>query len=695
MTPSAENVRRLLRPRSVAFVGGSLAPNALAECEAAGFDGPIYAVHPTRAEVGGHATYPSVLDLPVSPDAAFVAVNAAASIEVVRQLAELGAGGAVLYAAGFSEAGTAEGAAREEALREAAGELAVLGPNCYGVVDLVAGVSLWPVPYPHERRDRGVAVVLQSGNLGINVSMSQRSLPLAFLASVGNQAVLDVAQVVEAYLGMDEVTGIGIYLEGLRDVARFARTAALALDRGIPIAVCKAGSSELGGELAFTHTASLAGADELYDALFERYGVARCRSIPELLETLKALTTLGALRGRRVFVFTCSGAECALAADAAAASRLELPQPSPTARAALEELLPEHALVSNPLDYGNALWGQEEALTGVFSAALRDPLDAALLVIDYPLPGTSYAADVDAASAALDRAAAEAGVPAGIASVLPESLPAEAREALLERGVVPLQGLTDAIAALGACARLGERLARGAPSRYPDPEPHPTTPAVAIDERAAKELLAGFGVAVPEGLLVPSTSAAAVASAAVELGFPVVVKLAGAQLPHKSEAGAVALGLLDEAEVEAAVETMLDRNRGVELEGVLVERMVSGVICELLVGARRDASFGHVLVVGSGGVLVELAADTVPLLRPAAREDVEAAFRCLRVWPRLARADVAAAVDAVLAVARLVEERAGDLVELDVNPLLVLERGAVAADALCLFSPVSGGPEPG
>ena len=231
--------------------------------------------------------------------------------------------------------------------------------------------------------------------------------------------------------------------------------------------------------------------------------------------------------------------------------------------------------------------------------------------------------------------------------------------------------------------------------RYPDPEPHPTVPAVAIDERAAKELLAGFGVAVPEGLLVPSTSAAAAASAAAELGFPVVVKLAGAQLPHKSEAGAVALGLLDEAEVEAAVETMLDRNRGVELDGVLVERMVSGVICELLVGARRDASFGHVLVVGSGGVLVELAADTVPLLRPVAREDVEAALRCLRVWPRLARADVAAAVDAVLAVARLVEERAGDLVELDVNPLLVLERGAVAADALCLLSPGSGGPEPG
>jgi acetate---CoA ligase (ADP-forming) len=210
VTPAAENVRRLLRPRSVAFVGGSVAPNALAECLAAGFDGPVYAVDPTRAEVGGRAAYRTVRDLPEPPDAAFVAVNAAASVEVVRELATLGAGGAVVYAAGFAEAGSEEGRAREAALREAAGDLAVLGPNCYGIVDLVGGASLWPVPYPHERRTRGVAMVLQSGNLGINVSMSQRSLPLAFLASVGNQAVLDVPRVVDAYLEMEEVTAIGL-----------------------------------------------------------------------------------------------------------------------------------------------------------------------------------------------------------------------------------------------------------------------------------------------------------------------------------------------------------------------------------------------------------------------------------------------------------------------------------------------------
>jgi acyl-CoA synthetase (NDP forming) len=276
-------------------------------CEAAGFQGPIYAVHPTRPEMGGRRTYASVDDLPEAPDAAFVAVNATASVEIVRSLARLGVGGAVLYAAGFSEAGTAEGRALEDGLREAAGDLAVLGPNCYGIVDLVGGASLWPVPYPEVRRERGVAMILQSGNLGINVTMSQRSLPLAFVASVGNQAALEIAELVDAYLDMDEVTGIGIYLEGLRDVPRFAATAARALERGVPIAVCKAGRSELGRELAYTHTASLAGSHQLYRALFERYGVAACDSLPQLLETLKALVAIGPARGRRVLVLRCSG----------------------------------------------------------------------------------------------------------------------------------------------------------------------------------------------------------------------------------------------------------------------------------------------------------------------------------------------------------------------------------------------------
>ena len=191
--------------------------------------------------------------------------------------------------------------------------------------------------------------------------------------------------------------------------------------------------------------------------------------------------------------------------------------------------------------------------------------------------------------------------------------------------------------------------------------------------------MAPFGLAVPEGRLVPPAEAPAAAAA---LGFPVAAKLCSPELPHKAAAGAVSLGLRDEREVAAAVEAMLAANPGVPLSGVLVERMVEGAVCELLLGAVHDSTFGHVLLVGSGGGLVELVADARPLLPPTTWEDVEAALSGLRVAPLLRRGDVGAAIDAVLALARVVDAHRDRLAEIDVNPLLVLERGAVAADVL-------------
>jgi acyl-CoA synthetase (NDP forming) len=205
--------------------------------------------------------------------------------------------------------------------------------------------------------------------------------------------------------------------------------------------------------------------------------------------------------------------------------------------------------------------------------------------------------------------------------------------------------------------------------------------AVPLGEDAAKELLASVGVAVPEGRVVPAEEAAGTALA---LGFPVAVKLASPDIAHKADAGAVALGLRNPDEVATGVEAMLTRNPGVRANGVLVERMVEGSACELLIGARHDAAFGHVLYIGSGGSLVELVADARPLLPPVERSDVEAALASLRIWPRLRNADAEAAVDVAVAVTRLVEEHSDEIVELEINPLLVLERGAVAVDALCL-----------
>jgi acetyl-CoA synthetase len=675
---SAANLQRLLRPRSVAVVGGSLAPRVIEFCRAGGFDGPIHAVHPTRAEVGGVAAVPTVGDLPEPPDAAFVAVNAAATVEVVRELEAIGAGGAVAYAAGFAEVG-AEGARLQAALVEAAGDLAVLGPNCYGLVNLVDRVSLWPVPYPVAPIERGAALVFQSGNLAINALNAQRSLPLALVASLGNGAVLDAAAVMEGLLEHDAITGIGLYVEGVPDVERFAAVAARALAQGVPVAAVKAGASELGARLTLSHTSSVAGSDAVHDALFERFGIARAGSIPELLETLKALVVLGPLRGRRLTAFTCSGGESALVADAASSSGVELPAPSAAVAAEVAGLLPPFAGIGNPLDYSPQVWGMREVLEPAFRAHLADPYDAALLVIDYGAEGAPYTPEIDAAVDAHVAACAARATPAAVASSVPESFSAYGRARVLAAGAVPLQGIPEAVAALAACAALGVR--RAAPPASLDPPGEAPAGARVLDEWDAKAWLAPTGIAIPEGRVVPRDADVA-AAAAGDLGFPVALKLLAPELPHKAAAGALRLGLRSaDAVREAAAE--LCALRPDLAARLLVERMAPRGV-ELLVGARREPGIGLVLAVGAGGTLVELIADARPLLLPVAAAEVAGALRRLRIWPQLVAADVDAAVAAIAAIAERVRAERARLVELDVNPLVVLPRGrgVVAVDCL-------------
>jgi acyl-CoA synthetase (NDP forming) len=672
--PAAE---RLLRPRSVAFVGGSLAPTALELCRDGGFTGPIWAVHPTREQIAGERPFRSVLDLPGPPDAAFVAVPAEATVEVVRDLAAIGAGGAICYAAGFAEAGRPE---LEQALRDAGGgQLALLGPNCYGLIDFVDGVSLWPVPFPRERPRRGVAFVLQSGNLGINLTMQQRGLDIGWVVTVGNQAGLDVAACVAALVEQPEVTGVGVYLEGLRDPAAFVAAAERALDRRAPIVVVKAGGSSAGAAIAATHTSSLAGDDAAYDALFERLGVLRARSVPAMIETLKALTTTGPVRGRRLAVLTCSGGESALSADAASAAGLELPAPSPGAAAAIAAALPWYASVANPLDFTTALWGREQPLTGVFSTLAGDGHDGVLLVTDFPPEGFDYDQDVAAAVRAGKAAATAHGLPYAVASVMPEAWQPERVRELAAGGVAALAGIDEAFVAWAACARWGERLAAREPA--PRIESASAVAGELLDEAASKRLLADAGVPLPPCEVVPLEDAGA---AATRVGFPVVAKLVCASLPHKAAAGAVRLGLDDVAAVERGVAEMSAAIAPLEVDEVLIERFVGGAVAELIVGVKRDPALGTLLVVGSGGRDVELINDAFPLLLPASPEAVEHALARLRCHARLVSggADIAGLVGAILRIAALAEHHRCGLIELEVNPLLALRDGCVAVDAL-------------
>lgn len=681
-----ENLKRLLKPRHIAFIGGAALADPIRSCESAGFGGDIWVVNPNREAVAGRRCYRSVADLPEAPDASFVAVNRQQSIAVVRELAARGAGGAVAYAAGFAEIG-AEGAALQRELVAAAGDLALIGPNCYGLLNYFDGVALWADQHGGRPLERGVAVISQSGNISLNLTMAGRSVPLGYVISVGNQAALGVGDYLEALVEDPRISAIGLYIEGLKDIAGFSRAAARALEKNIPIVALKVGTSEIGAQVAMSHTSSLAGSDQLYDALFARLGILRVGSISGLLETLKLLAVVGPLAGPRLCVFTCSGGESALIADLAEPAGLDLAPFAPAQAEDLRRQMTVFTTIANPFDYNTAVWGDQPALERCFTTAMRSGFDAAALMIDYPDVAGCDPAGWDISVDGFIAAHQATGCPAVVASTLPELLPKSARERLLANGLAPLQGISDTVAALGAAADYARRrrdlLADGAAALIL-PEPGlGDGEAGLLDEWEAKRRLARHGLGVPDGRRASGEEAPA---AARELGFPVALKALGPGLAHKTEAGAVVLGLDSEAAVARAVAQIAARlaeNRQVA-EAFLVERMIVGAVAELIVGVKRDPAFGLALVLGSGGVLVELLRDSATLLLPTDRRAVERALAGLKSAPLLAgfrgrpKADMKAVIDAVMAVAAFAEAHRAQLVELDVNPLLVLPEGAGA-----------------
>ena len=672
---------RLLSPGSIAVIGGREAQEVMRQCDRIGFAGTLWPVNPKRAEMQGRRTFASVAELPEAPDASFIAVPRAALVEVVAALAGRGAGGAVCYAAGFAETG-AEGAALERDLVARSGDMALTGPNCYGHINYLDGAALWPDQHGGQRVARGVAIVTQSGNIGQNLTMQRRSLPLALLVTVGNKAKGDMADYVNAFLDDERVTAIGLHIEGLADIPAFDRAAARARAQGVPIVVVKTGRSATGAAIALSHTASLAGEDRLYDALFARNGVARAPDLSVFVETLKYLHVHGPLPGRAVSCMSCSGGEASLAADLACLHGLATPALPAHVQTGLAAVLGPRVPLANPLDYHTYIWGDAVLQTACFRAMLRGRFDASLLVLDFPRQDRCEGAAWDVTMRAFAAAARVEHAPACLVSSLPETLPEAQGGWLLEQGIAPMQGLGEAFAALGLAAGIGEAWGRERPAEAAPPDRLLWSGLEQLSEAQAKAALAAFGLAVPAHRVARQ---AGVAAAAREIGLPVVVKALSRDIAHKTEAGAVRLNLATPEEAARAAAAMA------HLAGeFLVERMHGGAVAELIIGVARDPQFGLTLTIGAGGVLVELLEDAVTLLVPVQRDEVARALAGLKVSRLLtgfrgrAAGDVAAAIDAVMAVARFADWNNTSLQELDINPLLVMPagQGAIVADAL-------------
>jgi acyl-CoA synthetase (NDP forming) len=691
-----ENFRRLLAPRHIAFVGGQHVELTLRNIVRHKFQGEIYVVNGKRDEIAGHKCYRSLSDLPVSPDATYLGVNADVTVQALGELNRIGAGGVICYASGFSEIGEA-GAERNRLLLEAAGDMAVVGPNCYGVVNYVTHGSMWPSGYQPLSTKRGAAVIGQSGNVCIHLTSNQRSVPFSYLISAGNQAVLGFEDYIDYLIDDPNVSCIGLFMEGIRDVAGFSHACLRARAKGMPVIVCRSGRSELGAAMAASHTSSLAGQNEYFDALFARLGVIATDTVPQFLEMLKIASVAAPVEGKRIAVFSSSGGDNGLAADYCSFAGLELPQPTAEKVASIKPLLPDYGHVSNPLDFTAGYWGNEELLTPMFTTMLKDGYDSGLMVMDHSSPKVSEDASepILAMIRALAAAGKATGKPVFMGSVNSESIPEDVRVWMLEQGVVPLQGLHDAAKVVSLWAEYSELLRRDAAIGHArtDLALHSVKAlegtARTVNEAESKRRLAAYGLAVPHGQVL---SRAEIDALPETLETPVVLKVLHDELPHKTEVGGVALNLRSRADIQAAADRMLETVRAhapnVVLEKYLVEPMQAAPLAELIVGVKRDPLFGMVLVVGAGGIFVELLKDARPLLLPVSRGDVEAALRSLKTFPLLdgfrgkPRADLGPVINAIMAIANYAGDALDTLSELDVNPLMVYENGAVAVDAL-------------
>jgi acetate---CoA ligase (ADP-forming) len=730
ITPA--RLREFFAPRSVALVGASdtsgWARFIVAASAAAGFAGPLLPVHPVRRAAFGRPAARSLRDLAEPADLAFILAPTQAVESVIDDAAAAGVRNAVVLASGYREVGP-EGRALEDRLvaQAAAAGIVLLGPNCLGFLNAHAGAGPFALNVPLPLLPGPVGIALQSGALASVVLAFARSraIGISSLTSMGNEAMITTADMLE-YLVEDEGTRvICLFLEEISDPARFARAAARADQAGKPIVALKVGSSVAGQQAALAHTGSIAGDDAVVDAVLRQLNVIRVTSIEELLTTGALLGYDRWPGGRRMGVLTASGGACDIIADCAGQEGVAIPAFSPQTAAAIAPLLPPFAAVRNPLDVTGYVLANERtsALTAIdhaLDAAVADPgLDFVVFsgvnLPDARPPDEVQARLIEERLSWLAERVASAPVPVIPMGPTCVDVSAYGRELLTRHQLHLLGGMNLGLQAIGNALGWLERrgsLRDGQSGPLPGPAGGDGMAVAGMgvagmavagmagdgaaepwSEAEARSLLARAGVPVVPGELARSADEAV--AAAGRLGLPVALKICSAQITHKSDIGGVALGLRTSAEVAAAyarIRAAGDQVPGARIDGVLVTPMRAGGV-ELLAGVTVDPAFGPVLAVGLGGIWVELLQDTSLRVLPVDARGVRQMLGELRgiALLRGARGSRAADLDALAEVIARIGETAlslnGALRALEVNPLWVNGDQIEALDVLIATGP--------
>ena len=678
---SRTNLSRLISPKSIAVVGNRGANFAIRESKKLGYNHKIWAIHPTLDFLEGIKCYKDIKDLPEAPDATFIAVNAESAIAIVADLKSIGGGGAVLYASGFGELGE-KGIKRNQRLEEAADGMPLIGPNCYGFINSLDGVALWPDVHGCEPVLSGVAIITQSGNIGLNITMQSIGLPIAYMFTLGNQTNTNIADIINAMLDDNRVNAIGLHIEGISDIKSFDVAARRALDKKIPIVAIKSGRTDVSAKIALSHTSSMTGLDQLFNVFFERLGIARVDTVPEFLETLKLLSILGTIDHNGVASMSCSGGEAGMMADLIDGLDINFPSLDDRHKDRVKLALNDFVEVDNPLDYHTFIWGDRKRTSECFKQMISGNFAATMLLLDWPRTQESEQKDWDltllALSDAISGTREKTIVLASIADCMPKRIIKECQK----YGIAPMIGLDICLKALNHSYRIGLAFQKSSMQSIEILRSlsHPSKIST-LTEFEGKKLLKKYGIPVPDGKIISSTSEALIA--AEKIHYPITLKVSDVELVHKTELGAVMLNINDPLALEKACQDLFKIG-----SSLLIEKMVQDSVAELIIGVGLDPIFGKYIIIGSGGILVELFKESIPLLFPVNRKDVSLALSKLKAFPLIngyrgnPQGDVEMIIDCVMATVKLVSEN--DIDELDINPLLVLKRGSgvIAVDTL-------------
>ena len=687
----------IINPRSVAVFGASdnkdkFGGRVMHYLTRHGFKGRILPINPSRSEVVGHPAYPTIGAAPGPVDVAILAVPPKALLPAVQECADAGVGCCVIMTTGFAEVGEEHGRERQRQLVSIARRsgMRVVGPNCMGLISPLANMALTSsLVLEIERMHTGrIGLVSQSGALMVSIFNKAHDAGIGFslCVSLGNQCDLEICDFIDYLVADPNTSAICAYVEGFVDGQRFLRSAAACRAAGKPLILVKTGRTEAGVRAAQSHTASLAGSYATLEAACRKYGVVLTEDPDAMIRIADLLLRWPGMAGDGIGLLSSSGGGASIGVDRAIESGLRLGTLSQATKGRLLEVLlaPQ---ADNPIDLGGRRDGDVAGAAGKCASIMAsDPDVAVMLVVLTTVPF------YEATTRELATAALASGKPV-LFWVTPGSAAEGPRRALRELNCPYFDSLDQVIRILRGffAARTGGKLE--APVRPKDLPAAPDRSGLApgrLTEPEAKRLLAQYGVPVTRETL--ARDAAGAAQAARAIGFPVVLKAVARDLVHKSDIGAVRLRLGDEAAVKQAWEEIHAAVRsaipGSPLDGCLVQEMVRGE-AELIIGARRDPQFGPLVLVGFGGVLVEVLEDVQLALAPISKDEARAMLRRLKLWPVLDGArgrpklDTDTVADCLSRLSWLAADLGASFGDIEVNPLMVrvAGQGAIAADA--------------